>query len=569
MNRHNHTWGFPLLGKELTELAARRRTYIVRFLYGAVLYGGGLAILYGQSAGKIDVVNLGQGAETFAQIVTLQFAAIYVFLPAMTAGALTLEKERDTLTLLLLTTMPPWTILAQKLLSRVIPMLCFVVLSFPLMAAAYSFGGVTTASLYGTMELLVLCILQVASISLMCSSFCRTTVEAFIATYLFLGFTWLCLPSPSPFAADGTHSVGDVVARSFLMFVTTIGSLAVARACLMERAFVPPRNFLLEAFQALDRTFNEWNKSTGGVVLVRDGSPLPGDAPVAWRETAKKSLGTFRYLFRVLVVLELPILFVSQSLNINAIQNKSALSVLLYGVWGIGVALAAMHAASVVSSERSRQTLEVLLTAPIAGRDLLLQKMAGVRRLLKVLLVPFLTIYVFHHWFRDYRRDLTYLALSLGTLAAFLPLVTWLGMWFGLRLRSQMRAVFATLAGVSLIAGLPRLGEYLLRDVWRVPPGDGLRELLALGPMSIIERLESWHERRTVYRGEAEWYEVLVIGLALGGYALAAWLLRRSCLRDADRLLGRVEETPASSPLPESAALASPHSSPAAAPSVH
>jgi hypothetical protein len=86
--------------------------------------------------------------------------------------------------------------------------------------------------------------------------------------------------------------------------------------------------------------------------------------------------------------------------------------------------------------------------------------------------------------------------------------------------------------------------------------------------MSIIERLESWHELRSAYRRATGWYEALVMGMALGGYALAAGLLRHSCLRHADRLLGRVEDAAASTPHPDSAALASSHSSPAAAPGV-
>ena len=39
---------FPLLSKELIELANRRRTYVVRFLYTAVLFGFGLLIVYGR-----------------------------------------------------------------------------------------------------------------------------------------------------------------------------------------------------------------------------------------------------------------------------------------------------------------------------------------------------------------------------------------------------------------------------------------------------------------------------------------------------------------------------------------
>ena len=46
-------------------------------------------------------------------------------------------------------------------------------------------------------------------------------------------------------------------------------------------------------------------------MLVRDSNPLPEDDPVAWHETNKKSLGTFRYLLRVLILLEVPVLVAS------------------------------------------------------------------------------------------------------------------------------------------------------------------------------------------------------------------------------------------------------------------
>ncbi len=537
---------FPLLARELTEQAGRRRTYIIRFLYGALLFGGGLVILYGRAGNEIDVAaGLGQGIATFREIVELQFAAIYVFLPAMTAGALTLEKERDTLTLLFLTTMSPWTILLQKLLSRVIPMLCFVVLSFPLMAAAYSFGGVTTSALYATMVLLVLCIVQVASVALLCSAFCRTTVEAFMATYLLLGAAWLCVPLSipfDPFRNNAQPTEQQLEARCLLLALSTLCSLLLARACLIERAFVPPRNVLLQLFLALDRMFNEMNQVTGGVVLVRDGGRFPDDKPVAWRETAKKSLGTFRYLFRVLVLLELPILWIATTVRVSAVDDRSLLSKFLYLVWGVAVAMVAVHAASVVSSERSRQSLDVLLTAPISGADLLQQKMAGVRRLFRVLSVPFLTIFLFHHWFRDYGVNLSYLALSIAAVCIFLTLTAWLGMWFGLMLRTQMRAVFASLAAISLIAGIPWLVNVLLSDVWGLRLPEGLRGLLALGPVSIIQRLEAWHTLDRTSGEAAVWFEAGLLTLGLCGYVVVAGLLRWSGLRRADYLLGRVEE---------------------------
>ncbi len=378
MNLINFSTSFPLLIKELSELAYRRRTYVVRFVYTAILFVCGLLILYGRGGVSADPTQrLGEGQVMFQQLVWLQFAGIFMFLPAMSAGAFTNEKERDTLTLLLLTTMPPWTILAQKFLARVIPMLCFVILSFPLMAVAYSYGGVTTENLYGAMVLLTFAVLQVCAITLMCSAFCRTTVESFIASYLILLVSNSCFPifTPLPLWKTDGDGAGVLVAQLFLVAFSTVAALAAARVFLLSRAFVPPRNILLELFQGLDRLFNDVNVVTGGVVLVHDGSIFPDKNPIAWRETSKKSLGTFRYLFRVLVVLELPILFVAQQLRLSAIQNTSAVSILLYGLWIIAVAMTCIHASSVVSAERSRQTLDSLLTTPITGRVMMIEKL--------------------------------------------------------------------------------------------------------------------------------------------------------------------------------------------------
>src|SRR5690606_6234915 len=167
------------------------------------------------------------------------------------------------------------------------------------------------------------------------------------------------------------------------------------------------------------------------IVLVNDSASLPEDRPLAWRETSKKSLGTVRYLFRVCTVLELPILFVGASINISTVRTGSAMSMLLYILWGIAVAMICVHASGVITSERSRQTLDVLLAAPLSGADLLQQKMAGVWRLIAVLLVPFGSIGLFQLWFRGF--DIGYLLGFTAAVLVFLPLIAWLALAVGLR----------------------------------------------------------------------------------------------------------------------------------------
>ena len=84
-------------------------------------------------------------------------------------------------------------------------------------------------------------------------------------------------------------------------------------------------------------------------MLVRDQGFLPKRAPIHWRETRKKSLGTFRYLFRVLVVLEFPILFCIQLMRFGtnaSTLDDAGLVTLLDMLWIASIALVALHAAA-------------------------------------------------------------------------------------------------------------------------------------------------------------------------------------------------------------------------------
>lgn len=529
--------GMPLLAKELTEQAARSRTYVIRFIYTALLFSAGLFIIYGRGATG-GVARLGQGQEMFNQMFRLQLGAILLVLPATCAGAFAGEKERESLSLLLLTTIPRGMIVLQKLLSRVIPMLAFVVLSFPLMATAYSFGGVQTSQLYFTLVFLVLLTVYVGSVAIMCSTYCRTTVEAYVATYLCLLGTGLFLGPAFSSLSQEADIVISLTATGCLFAPLTLGAYLFACLFLYDRAFVPPKNVLLTLFKSLDQFFHQMNTVTGGVVLVQDGDPYPADDPISWRETAKRSLGTFRYLFRILVVIELPILCVSQMVNVNLVQTESVMSTLLYIMWVIALLLVTVHSASVVSTERSRQTLDVLLVSPISGRQILSSKLSGVQRLFWTLLVPFSTIFLFQHWFHGFGRDVRYLVLAFGSVFAVLPLVMWMGMAIGLRAKSQMRAVMtllsllvlATLSGPTLNYTLDLLHreDVLLRQLTRLTPANWVvfLEQEYPSPMDVREIWPRFWELASV---------VLLYGFAAVG--LRWWIL--SC---ADAFLGRVRE---------------------------
>jgi ABC-type transport system involved in multi-copper enzyme maturation permease subunit len=139
-------WKLPLLAKELAEQAARERTYVIRFAYTSLLFVVTCVLFYGNLSSDGTTSVLGRGRSMFNQLVTLQFGGIYLLLPAMVCSVISSEKEKDSLSLLMLTTLTPWQIVIQKLFGRLIPMFNFLFISFPLMAIAFSNGGVTVQS---------------------------------------------------------------------------------------------------------------------------------------------------------------------------------------------------------------------------------------------------------------------------------------------------------------------------------------------------------------------------------------------------------------------------------------
>jgi ABC-type transport system involved in multi-copper enzyme maturation permease subunit len=545
----------PLLAKELNEQAAQRKTYVVRFLYAGILFTAACGMFYGsflQGDGG-STGGLGQGRQMFEKLVGLQFLTIYLFLPAISCGCLSIEKERNTLGLLLITTLTPWQIVLQKLLGRVVPMLTFVLLSFPLMAVAYSFGGITADYLWSGIVLLMLTCVEAAALSVMCSAWYPTTVEAFIGNYvlfLVLFFTLRAGWGPWLFNQSSDASFTQTLRSLWFPVALTGGFLWGARIFVETRAFVPPKNVLLGLFQRLDRFFNKANSNsvTRGIVLVKDGELLPGQDPVAWRETSKKSLGTFRYLFRILVALELPLIAVCSSLSVWTPLGPdiSVVSRLLYVLWLLAAAMIIVHAGSVMAAERTRQTLDVLLATPIPGEQILKQKLQGVRRLIRVLIVPFLTIFGFELWWflgSDYRG--TYLVLSLLSIAVYLPLLAWLALWMGLKIRSQMKAVLGTIALVGGWLLVPRIVRRFFGDILGTGVPVLIEGLLALNPIEQIVGIEDLNTTAQMVSTKARqqgYLPFLILsGINFALYGLAWYIIRRRCLAHADSLLGRLE----------------------------
>ncbi len=556
IGRARKTFRLPILRKDLTELAARRRTYIARFAYALVLFVTACMLFYGNiglAAGAGE--TLGRGYAHFMGLLTFQLAALYLIVPVLTASAITAEKERGTLALLLVTTLSPRQIVLQKYASRMTPILSFVFLSFPLLAITYTFGGVSITDLVLGIILLVYTCLELGAFAILCSACFRTTVEALCATYIGFPIFALAFPgacSTSWLTSAGPRAAGTPSAEVTLGLVALastgyatfflVACLSLAESILVSRAFVPYRSLALQFFRWLDRRYEAMNVLTGGIVLMRDRDLLPKRHPVRWRETQKKSLGTFRYLFRVFVAVEAPVLIAIQWIRGTSPVDDSTMFGLLFVIWIATALLISVSAASLISEERARQTLAVLAACPLSTRQILKEKLAGLHRLIAVLVVPFVTLFLFEHWWYGHSPR-GYLLFSLLTVAAYLPLIEWVGLTAGLRMHKQLPAMIVTLGVLTAWAGGLAVAVPLCQ-YFNIPTGRWGTVVSALSPLDMIAAVQDSAPGRNFASEEPLPWQRAPVAMAahfafyFGCYLLLHW----RCLRTADRQLGRIPQ---------------------------
>ena len=590
-------FGLPLLARELIEQAARKRTYAVRAAYAALLFTAGWLLFYDALRGVTNpLAALGSGRRMFEDLMKLQFAGIYLVMPAVACGVITHEKEQNTLPLLFLTKLGPWTILFEKLCSRLVPMFGFLLMSLPLLAYAYSVGGITREHLLAGVWMLGITVLQMAALALFCSVWFRTTLSAFVGAYagtallifgpmvlfipLSLFFHWarlselrdsaaveflqnqqlirhsdqVLLPFFTPmhffdygWDGMGTWRVGyfigaarswpAIAAGSAPILLTTGLFLMLSRVFLIRRAFLLPRNRILGFFRNLDRLFARWNEGrwTKGIVLISDKATFPDGDPVAWRETTKRALGRARYLIRIGMAVEAALITLLILIVIFTDGNPGlAFMVLYFFLWGMAVMIVSVQSASLIAGERAQQTLDVLCTTPLEGRNIILQKYAGVRRLMVMLCVPLLTMNL-----PQLARPAALLC-SLLAMATYLPLAAWLSLWIGLRVKTRARAIVLALATIVGWCLLPIVFIFMplmmLRQAGDVTSPLNFSIFLSPAMLLAVNEYGDWREF-----GDSSW-PAMVLNFAIYGSLL--YFIRRACLVHADRYLGRAAGSP-------------------------
>lgn len=131
-----------------------------------------------------------QSYYLFIMLSVIQMALVMFITPGLTAGAISSEREKQTLNMLLMTTQSSWQIILGKLMSSIAFLGLLLVAGLPLYSIVFLFGGVSPLQLITIFFFYFITMLAIGSIGIFFSTYTKRTITSVIATYgsmVFLG----------------------------------------------------------------------------------------------------------------------------------------------------------------------------------------------------------------------------------------------------------------------------------------------------------------------------------------------------------------------------------------------
>lgn len=280
--------GIAAIGvKELRGRMRGRRAFIILTIYLLLLGGFALMVerimetaFLSPFSGASATAGPAIGQGVFAALLMLMTLQVVFLAPSSTAGAISLEREKQTLELLVTTPISSLAIVIGKLLSALVYVFLLIAASIPLMAVVFVFGGVAPEDVIRGYIVLIVTALGLGSFGLLCSSVVkRTTASTAITIFgvlaitigtVFLLIFWQAMGS---FDANGNRRPGPLGIRTPSPFAWINPFIAQADVlCNTESTFGG----------GWCSVVNGLAPSNDGVIITDGGIvPVPMPAPIA------------------------------------------------------------------------------------------------------------------------------------------------------------------------------------------------------------------------------------------------------------------------------------------------
>ena len=375
----------PVLQRELISNLRAPRAFLLMLVYQVAL-AAVVLIAYPRDV-KIDLSRESASAQRLVDFFFVgQFAIASLMAPSFTAGAITGEKERKTYEMLLASPLRPWAIVTGKLIAALAHLVVLVAGSLPIIMLCLPLGGVSIFELLAAYFGLLSAIFLFGSISIFCSSYFKRTSASLVVSYVLIlpilitgVVMWLLLAKQAELRLLLTVTIVPVVclAASFTMLAVT------------ARRLLYPPDVGSQGSEVVD--LEQEQREAVGLVIQRDQFPdnlfapprrkslmADGTNPVYDKEMHAELFSQGTLMLRLVIQLSMVLAIPLMAVLLFIWPSRASYYVGFVLIFNI--LAAPVFTGGSISSERERQTLDLLLTTTISSWQIMWGKLlAGYR----------------------------------------------------------------------------------------------------------------------------------------------------------------------------------------------
>jgi ABC-type transport system involved in multi-copper enzyme maturation permease subunit len=341
---------------------------------------------------RVDPTRQQSGRQLVDLFFSGQYLLASLIAPSFAAGAITGEKERKTYEMLLASPLRPPAIVLGKLLASLTHIAALIFASLPIVMLCLPLGGVSFYEVLAAYVGLILSVATYGMISVACSSYFKRTAASLVVSYLVI------LPL-SIFGVAVWFALADSQASARLIMTVTLLPAIASVICYLlfvntsERLLHPP-DVGSEGQEVVD--LEQEAQEAIGLVINRDQFPdrlfapskrddlmEDGANPVYDKEVRSEifSQGTLmlRVVIQVSMILAIPIM--AACLYIWSQYTPVYVAYVLL----FNLLVGPVFSAGSMTSERERETLDLLLTTVISPWQIMWGKLVAGLRISSVL----------------------------------------------------------------------------------------------------------------------------------------------------------------------------------------
>ena len=380
----------PVLQRELLVNLRMPRAFWLLLIYQAVL----AAVVYfawPKDNVRIDMTNNSGAVGNLIDLVFLgQYLLASMMAPSFASTAISGEKERKTYEMLLASPIVPQSIVMGKLVAALTHLAILIFASLPIVMLCLPLGGVSFYEVIAAYVALICAVITFGMISVACGSFFSRNSSSLVVSYLVI----------LPLAIAGVlfwQSLSNFGATRFNLAITVIPGIAAAIVIflfyIVSARMLYPRDMGSEGKEVIDP--DQEADEAIGLVIQRDQFPdrlfappkrdtLMKDAtnPVYDKEMRSEIFGQGTLMLRLAI--QISMLLAIPMMAIFLYICKDLAPWYISYVILFNILIGPVFSAGSVTSERERQTLDLLLTTVITPWQILWGKLLSSLRVSSV-----------------------------------------------------------------------------------------------------------------------------------------------------------------------------------------